>query len=263
MAQRVNPGDAEQVVDQAARTRATRGDADAARASEVNNLSDGEEVGGEAEGGDGAQLVLEPMACGDALRPVIAVKAGRATTAQDRISARSIRCAECAGAVEDDVEFGDDDLADAEVGGGDGAFPRKIDSGDKQAVRGTSIRPGGSGNLISQVCHEGSGSQETLRIGTVTMTLIQGDEAPGGVEHIDDSALARVGVARGMGKDGRNATLASPAEGARGNRGGEWAAARAMTDDLDAQGVAEDLSPGRNERIREIRPTCSKGLKDR
>ena len=130
-------------------------------------------------------------------------------------------------------------------------------------MRGPSIRPGGSGNFISQVCHEGSGSQETLRIGTVTMTLIQGDEAPGGVEHIDDSALARVGVARGMGKDGRNATLASPAEGARGNRGGEWAAARAMTDDLDAQGVAEDLSPGRNERIREIRPTCSKGLKDR
>ena len=57
--ERVDAGDAEQVVDQAARTRATRGDTHPSVADQVDDLTDGEEVAGEAQRGDGGELGVE------------------------------------------------------------------------------------------------------------------------------------------------------------------------------------------------------------
>ena len=57
---RVDPGDAEQVVDQAARARAARRDPDAQVADQVDDRGDGEEVRRVAELGDDVELVVEP-----------------------------------------------------------------------------------------------------------------------------------------------------------------------------------------------------------
>ena len=59
----VDPADAQQVVDQAARARSPRGDTHALAAYKVDDLTDGEEVAGETEEGDGLELGLEPVAC--------------------------------------------------------------------------------------------------------------------------------------------------------------------------------------------------------
>ena len=53
-AHRVDPGDAEQVVDQAARARAPGGDPHPHAADEVHHLGHGQEVAAEAQLGDGA-----------------------------------------------------------------------------------------------------------------------------------------------------------------------------------------------------------------
>ena len=257
VAHRVDAGDAEQVVDQAACARAARGDADAARAGEVDDLGDGEEVGGEAEGGDGAQLFLESVARGDALGAAVAIEARLAAGAQDRVSARSISLAD------DDVELGHDDLADAEIGRGEGALPRQLDRGSEEILRGTPAGARGPCDLLGDVGHEGCGGEEALGIGAVTVALVEGDEAARGIEDVDDAPLPGMGVAHGMGEDGSDAAVAGPAEGARGDRGGERAAARTMAHDLDAQGLAEDLAPRRDELIGEIGSTDGERLDDR
>jgi hypothetical protein len=59
--QGVDPGDAEQVVDQAACAGAAGGDPHPAVADQVTDLGDGEEVGGVAERGDGGELVVEAV----------------------------------------------------------------------------------------------------------------------------------------------------------------------------------------------------------
>ena len=56
---RVDPADAEEVVDERARPRTASRDSHPARPDEVGHLRDGEEVGGVAEVGDDAQLVVE------------------------------------------------------------------------------------------------------------------------------------------------------------------------------------------------------------
>ena len=61
VAQRVDPGDAEQVVDQAARPRPPGGAADPELADQVGDVADGEEVRRVAERPDDLELVVEPL----------------------------------------------------------------------------------------------------------------------------------------------------------------------------------------------------------
>ena len=62
------------MVDEAAGTGTARGDADAACPREVDDLGDGEEVGGEAQHRDGAQLGLQAMARIDAVGALITIE---------------------------------------------------------------------------------------------------------------------------------------------------------------------------------------------
>ena len=95
------------------------------------------------------------------------------------------------------------------------------------------------------------------------MALVEGDQAPGGVEYVDDAPLPRLGVAHGMGEHRGDAALARPTEHARSDGCGQGAAACAMADDLNAQGVAEDLAPRHDERIGKVGATRGEGLGDR
>ena len=61
VADRVDAGDAEQVVDQAAGPRAAGRAPHAHVADQVGDVADGEEVGGEAQAADHLQLVVEPL----------------------------------------------------------------------------------------------------------------------------------------------------------------------------------------------------------
>ena len=95
------------------------------------------------------------------------------------------------------------------------------------------------------------------------MAIVESDEATRGIEDVDDPALPRVDVAHRVGEDGSDATVAGPTEGARGDRGGERAAARAVAHDLDAQGFTEDLAPRRDESVGEVGAMHGKCLDDR
>ena len=81
VAQRVDAGDAEQVVDQAAGARPPGRGADAEVADHAADVGDGEEVGGEAEAADDLQLVVEPLP--DPLPRSVAVAAADAGLAAD------------------------------------------------------------------------------------------------------------------------------------------------------------------------------------
>ena len=61
VADRVDPGDAEQVVDQAAGAGPAGGTTDAHLADQVGDVGDGQEVGRVAQGPDGLELVVEPL----------------------------------------------------------------------------------------------------------------------------------------------------------------------------------------------------------
>ena len=70
---RVDPGDAEEVVDQAAGAGAAGGAADAHLADQVGDVGDGEEVGGIAEAADQLELVVEALPDALARRRAVAV----------------------------------------------------------------------------------------------------------------------------------------------------------------------------------------------
>ena len=103
----------------------------------------------------------------------------------------------------------------------------------------------------------------TLGVDAVAMAIIKGDEPARGVEDVDDAALTGLGVAHGVGEHRGDAALTRPAEHPRGHSGREGATLRAMADDLDAQRLAEDLAPRRDERISEIGSARGERLGDR
>lgn len=110
------------------------------------------------------------MARVDAVGTVIAIERSLAPRSQDRVGVGP-RIAD------DDLELGDEHLADAEVGRGvERALPRQPGRGTQQVAAGTPIRPRGAGDLVGELGHERRRCQEPLRIGPVAMALVEGDE---------------------------------------------------------------------------------------
>ena len=103
------------MVDETAGTRATSSHTHTACTHEINDLGNREEVPGEAQVRDGAQLVFEPGLCVSLLR-----SAGIALRDRDR-AAFAQKCV-CLPlwitdrATNEHVEFGDKDLPDTQIG---------------------------------------------------------------------------------------------------------------------------------------------------
>src|SRR3954454_19632407 len=82
MLERIDVGDAEQVVDEAAGPRSARGSADAHVADEIGDVGDGEEVRRIAELVEAGELIVEALHGFAAARHAAAAEAGLASFSQ-------------------------------------------------------------------------------------------------------------------------------------------------------------------------------------
>nr|WP_258016942.1 hypothetical protein [Nocardioides marinisabuli] len=233
VADRVDPGDAEQVVDQAAGPRAARGDPHAHLLDQVGDVADGQEVRGVAELADHRELVLEPL-------PHHRQPAAAVAVADGALAARAQRDVG-AGVVGGEAELGEVHLPQAQVGARvERAALRQGAGARQQAQR---LAPGagaGAGHdLVGHLAHLGPGLQVPLGVAAVDVATVEGDQAPGGVEHVDGGGVAAVGVAHGVGQHRPRTDLLGQREHPGGVPGRAGAVAgQAVRDHLDLQVLA-------------------------
>ena len=206
--QRVDPGDAEQVVDQAAGARPAGRDPDPHAADQVAHLADGEEVRRVAQLGDRRQLVVEPL----------------------RTTARS-RCADGPGVAPADPRLAP--LAQHGVGvlarrrgraprpraggptrsrgrpagrAGTGRPGPRVAASSRAAPSLGRPRPGRPRAATGAICR--AGAQVALGADPVDVPGVEGDQPPGRVQDVDGRRAVRRRVPDGVGQDGGHAGLA-------------------------------------------------------
>lgn len=236
----VGVGDAEQVVDEEAGAGAPGGHPDPHLPYVVYDLGDRQEVRGEAVVGDDVELVVHPVPVRGVVRVAAQHHARRGAGGEDPLGA-------AAGGA-DEPGFGEVHGADAEVvlgvhGAGLGRTPGLREQAP--GVGGT--QAGRPGDPVGGLGH-GGGSLEPALAGVEGAPGIDGNQAAGRVEDVGDRALARVGVADGVREHGRDALLGGEADGTGGQpERARPGAGAAVVDGLQAQGVAVDLAPGREQ----------------
>ena len=244
MPDRVDPGDVEQVVDQAAGPRPAGGDPDPALPDEPDHLGDGEEVAGEAQVGDGLQLVGQP---GIGLPPVVGPGIAprervEALLTQQGVGLRS-RLTGRHRPVDEDVELGHEHLADPQVGLGieDAVLGQPHGVGQQAAGIPLPRRPG---DLVGDQPHLAGVLDEPLAVVGLDVPRGQRHQPPCGVEDVGHPGIGRLEVAHRVGEDDGQLLPPRPAEH-RGRRGGRvpMPAGGAVRGDRDAQSRAEDRPP--------------------
>jgi hypothetical protein len=249
---RVGVRDAEEMVDEGARTGAPRDDPDAHLPYVVDHLRHREEVGREAVVGDDVQFLVHPLPVG-----------APGVVAAQHHARRRPGC-ECVlgGAVPGthEVRLGEVDGTDAEVVlGVDQALGGGVLGLLQQTVRGVAAVAGGLDDPLGDLEH-GLLVLEPGRSGVQLLGGVDGDEAAGGVRDAGDRAEPRVGVPYGVAEHGADALLDGEAEGTGGQAQRAGSGARAAVPyGLQAQGVAVDLPPGREEPGRAVRPPRGEG----
>ncbi len=255
---RVDAGDAEQVVDQAARARPPRRAADPALADQVGDVGDGEEVRRVAEAADQLELVVEPLP--DALAR------GRAVAVTDRPLAP--RPQHRVGLVGGHIQVGEVHLAEAEVGARvERAGLRDGAGAGHEPVR--VLQAGHPADLLGHLEHLLAGLEEPLgvrpEIGGAEVAKLgraEGDQPAGRVQDVDGRGVAAVGVADGVGEHGADALAVGEAGhpgGVRGAAGTPVArparprAAELVGDQLDVEVPGRDhLAPGGQRGVGEV-----------
>ena len=252
VAERVDPGDAEQVVDQAARARAAGGAPDPEVADQVGDVADGEEVRGVAQHPDRLELVVEPLP--DPLsrgRAVTAADTGLAAHAEQPVGGAHGPVGAGAGR---EAELGQVDLAEAEVvtrvegapvgdRAGPGQQPHRLAVGVGEAALPT--------DLLGQLGHLLAGLEEPLGVAPIEMTAVERDQPPGGVEDIDGRGIASVGVAHGVGEHRAQPGPAGQRRGVGGVDGGAGTPAALLSrqpvgDQLEQEVLGgDDVAPRR------------------
>lgn len=148
----------------------------------------------------------------------------------------------------DEMRLGEVDGADTEVvlgidetlgGGGLGLF--------EQTVRRVTAVARGLDDPFGGTQHGGLALEPGLA-GVQLAPGIDGDEATGGVQNVGDRTEARVGVPDRVAEHRSNPLFGGEADGAGGEPQGPGAGAlAAVPDGFEAQGVAVDLPPGREQ----------------
>ena len=247
--QRVDPGDAEQVVDQAAGARPAGRAAHPHVLDQVGDVGDGEEVRRVAEAADGPQLVVEPLP--DPLPGGAAVAPADARLAagpQHPVGGPVAGPAPAAGGHH--LELGEVHLPQAEVVArvertpvGDGAG-----AGEQVPGVGVAARPeaGEPADLLGHLRHLLAGLEEALGVAPVDVAQVERDQAPGGVEHVDRGGVGPVGVADRVAE--HHAQPGRPGEAGHpgGVRGGAGPGpGQPVGDQLDEEvGAVHHLQPG-------------------
>jgi len=233
VADRVDPADAEQVVDQGPGARAARGHPDTHLPDEVDHRSHGEEVRRVAELGDDLQLVGQPAPDGVQL-----ALAGAGVASEDGGPAALLqhRLGVGAGLDGERCRLGQVDSADAEVAAGVlGAL-----QGQRKSAGDERVGPAGiaGSDLPGHGMHGGSARQVRGVGDAVEVAGVEDDEPSGGVEDVDHGALPGVDVADGCGQHRGHGSLVGQGEQAGGMSAGSGGAlGTAVADHLDHQGV--------------------------
>ncbi len=262
---RVDAGDAEQVVDHAARPRPPRGDPHAEVADQVAHRRHGQEVRRVAEPGDDVQLVLQP----GRHRPQLALAAPGVPGAH-RTHAPGAQ--DGAGVVvrpePEHPGLGQVDRPDAQVGAGVQDAP--LGQGHRVGQQPPDLLPARAAR--SRRRHHLLGDQRHLRPGAqvargghpVQVTGVEGDQPAGRVEHVDGDRTGRVGVPDGVGQDRRQAGPTGQCQHPRGVPGaGRRPRRPAVADHLDHERARwQPGLPAPQDRQRRVRPAGQCGPAD-
>ena len=200
VADRVDPADAQEVVDQAAGARAAGGHPHPAGPDEVGDLGDGEEVRGVAQGLDDGQFLVEPVEHHLSLGlPGPRVAAGDPVAT----ALREHRHGVVGGAEAEHLRLGQVHRPDAEVGPGLlGALGRDEGGHRDEAIGTGAVSPGDLEGVGAHL----RGAREVPGVGDpVEVARVEDDEAAGGVEQVDGAHLVGVDVAHRGGEDGGDA----------------------------------------------------------
>ena len=278
---RVDPGDAEQIVHDTAGPGTPGGHPDPHRPDEVDDLRHSQEVPSEAECGDDPEFIVESLpggghlpwgeagvqvrltpcpqqhirACGlDATLLVPVPTCG--ITGHDRTGGFSRWPAR-----QQHIEFGDVDVAETEIRHRvEHALLREV-GGDPQQATGLP-----TGDLLGDPPHVGRRRKETAGVLPVEMTGVQRDQPPDGIQQVGGGGLPGMDVTHGVGEDGRHPPLGRvrphPARhGCRQIRTRALQAGvprcRPVVDDLQIHLSAGDLPPAIEQTISEVEPMAA------
>ena len=225
VADRVDPGDAEQVGHQAARARAAGRDPDPEVLDQVGDVADGEEVRRVAEVADHPELVVEALPHHR--------QAAAAVAAADRPLAAGTQRRVGVGVVGGEGELREVHLPQAEVAAGveGAALGQRAGAGQQPRGVGGSAT-GGVRHLVGDLAHLRPGLQVPLGVGAVDVAPVQGDQPTGGVEHVGRGGVAALGVAHLVGQHRGQTDLG----GHPGQVGGAGSGAgQPVVDQLDLQ----------------------------
>ncbi len=238
VADRVDAGDPDQVVDQAARARAPGRGPHPEVADQVGDVADGEEVGGVAQGPDGLELVVEPLP--DPLprrRAVAATDPGLAPLAQQQVGGPGPVAPLAPGR---EPQLGQVDRAQAEVvarveGAPVGERPCRRQQPVALAVG--VAESGLAADVLGELGHLLAGLHEALGVAAVEVALVERHQPACGVEDVDGGGVAALRVAHRVGEHRPEPGLPGQREGA----GGVHGRARAPHAVLGREPVADHL----------------------
>ena len=230
VADRVDIADPEQVGDQAAGAAAPRRRPHPHPLDEVDDVGHGEEVRRVAELADDVELVLES--------PQGHRVAGHAAPAEAGLDPLPQHRRRLAG----NLQLGEVHLADPEIGAGvDGAAVGLMPGAGEQAPALVG-QPGEAGDLFGDVGHLLTREQGGFGVGAVDVPAVEGDQSPGGVEHVGGRGVSPVGIADDVAQHGRGARGGGQTQ-QPGSAAGVTVAA--VGDDLDDDRIAaENVAPG-------------------
>ena len=258
MPDRVDPADAEQVVDEGTGARAAGRDAHPLGPDEVGDLGDSEEVGRVAEGVDDREFVVESV-----LDLAQSLFARPGVAAMDRGPASLRENGLWIGVVVDaqDRGLGQVDRAQADVGPAvEGALGSQGKGVGEQAVGAGPV----AGDLEGPSGH-GPGVGEVPGVGDpVEVALVEDDEAAGGVEDVGDGGILTKGVTHRTGEDHDQPGLVGEVEQGPGLAAAAGCAVgAAVEDDLDRQRVGrKHLQPTGQRRARPVGTAGEQGPAD-
>ena len=206
VADRVDAGDAQQVVDEAARARATRGAADVEPSDEPHDVGDGEEVRGEAEVLDDRQLLGQALLDRGA-GPRVPVAHPRLATLPQRADRLDL-----AAAHPQHVELGKVDLAEADVGARvERTLQAQVAGLAQQPVGATGAPARPCGDPLGHLAHRLGALEVALGVAAVDVAHVERYEPARGVEHVDRHRLSPLGHPYRVGEHRRHRRGRRPA----------------------------------------------------
>jgi hypothetical protein len=215
---RVDVGDAEQVVDETARARPARGTANAHVLHELHDVGDGEEVGRVAELGDDRELVVESTSYDAIENHAASTEACLAAFAQHPAGLARFQH-DIGIRTRVGQELREVHLADAEIAPRVEHAPLGQPPGrGEQVARGIAAETGAAHDVVGDEVHLLAALEIGLGVDPVDVPRVERDQPARGVENVERRTVAAVSAANGVGEDDRDIEVTRERQQSRGFR---------------------------------------------